>query len=659
MARMSFWRNLTAVWLAGLVSVQAQQAAAIGGTDVAPAGIRSYADARTVNVEEELAVLREGNANLIGSATRQPVTFAVALAKARALAKAAVPPASLAAALKALPDNNPATLRLFAFAQLAERKPSAAFAILIAVYDRDPQSPDALADLAGMLASFGYPNEAIAFLDELAARNALPSPPMGISGRDAVDYIRGYALVRLGDTAAAKPLLRAVADRQPMLAEAARMVAIISDDPAEQRKYMLLGVWRHRSPLMVCAGVDLEKPEPDPMSTGNEVAIDARALIDPAKGKRGKQPLMHYAKGILQANDLRPKMEIADSAASDRARAIDERRVRPRGYVHTDVSVEETWGYRMHELITSLDYRDAKLRELDRRRHVLWRERTEAERKIVDRRDDEASKAQYAYMQECVAKKYSPTMEQIAEKARPAFEAALGQITPYINREDLAEREWFAEWHFLATAIAAQVGDAGWHEYIRLGIEIQRWHSYSKLLHLVRAHASVGENPLITKEPGEVPTEPVEEQVDKCAGKPNISFGTGSLPGGDKLPFQFGVEMTCEGMSLEAAVDTRIPGVSISAEIGGDNQGSFTAFVGPKAEASIGVNGVAAFTGAAKAGAYVTGNKDGVTDAGVKYVVTAGTQVGTYTNTQTLSEGSVSFFPAPSPSGGDFGPLGK
>jgi hypothetical protein len=262
-----------------------------------------------------------------------------------------------------------------------------------------------------------------------------------------------------------------------------------------------------------------------------------------------------------------------------------------------------------------------------------------------------------AYARECVAKKYSPTTEQIGAKLRPVFEAAMARFTPYINREDLAERAWFAEWHFLNSAIAAQVGDSAWHEYIRLTIEGQRWRCYERLLHLVLMHASMGQHPFVTKDVGEVPTTPVEEQIEKCDGNRNLSFGTSSLPGGKALPFSMDVGMSCEGMSLEVGVDTRIPGVSVSAEISGDNQGSFTAFVGPKAEAVLGDKDIAAFTTSAKAGAYVTGNKDGVTDAGVKYVVAAGANVGALSTSQALSEGSVSFYPAPSPSGGDFGPL--
>jgi len=224
--------------------------------------------------------------------------------------------------------------------------------------------------------------------------------------------------------------------------------------------------------------------------------------------------------------------------------------------------------------------------------------------------------------------------------------------------EEQAEREWFAEWHLLNTAIAAQIGDSGWHEYVRLSIEAQRLQSYARLLHLVEMHAQIGAHPGITKEAGEVSTEPKPEDVAKCDGNKGVKFGTDNLPGGDKLPFGFNAEMTCEGMSLEASVATEVPGVSISAEIGGDNAGSFTAFVGPKATAGVGVGNVAQFEASAKAGAYVSGNRNGVQEAGVKYVVSAGARAGSTSSSRELSEGHVNFIPAPDPGDGGLMPLG-
>jgi hypothetical protein len=616
-------------------------------------------DTRVINVEEGLAALRSANEKLVGSSPKTSVTFAAAIARAHALANAAVSPAALRPTLRALPDQQPGTLRLFACALLAKGQPSAAFAVLMAAYDLAPDSPDALSDIAGMLAGFGFASESLAILDELARRGVTPTPPLGIEGRDLLDYTRGYALVRLGNTAAATPLLRALVARRPELAEAARLMAIVSDDETEQRKYFLLGVWRQRGSLMVCSNVDLEKPDPDPFTGGEEVAIDVRAVLDLAKGKPGVLPGLHYAHGVPQANDLLAATPARVEAARAAASALLDRRGNPKKYHHTDDAIEDTWGYRMQWLAQSVDYRDAKVRELRRRVHTAWRERVEAEQRIRARRDADANAAVQAYADECVARRYTPTFEQLSEKARPAFEAALGQIAPYINREEIAEREWFAEWHLLNTAIAAQIGDPGWHEFVRLSIEAKRLQSYARLLHLVEMHAQMGAHPGITKEAGEVPTEPKEEQIDKCDGRPGLSFGTGNLPGGDRLPFGFGVEMTCEGMSLEASIPTDIPGVSISAEIGGDNAGSFTAFVGPKAEVTAGLSNIAEFGASAKAGAYVSGNRHGVQEAGVKYVVNASGTVAGNTTSRQLSEGHVNFIPAPDPGDGGLMPIAR
>lgn len=609
-------------------------------------------DLRTVNVEEGLEALLNANDKLVGSVAKKPVTAAAAIAKARALAQAAVPPASLKKTLQALPDGEAETWRLFAFALLAKGQPSAAFAVLVAAYDRAQDSADSLSDLAGMLASFGYPNEALALLDELARRGVQPSPPMGLEGRDLTDYTRGYALARLGDVAAAKPLLEGVAKRQPLLVEASRTLAIVAEDPADKRKFFVQGVWRHRASVTVATGVDLDAPEPDPLETGDEVAIDVRSVIDLSKGSRGELPLMGYAKGVPQANDLYATTGTRYDAAAQRTSQLHQQLGNPKKYHHTDTAIEDTWGYRMRTLVDTIAYRDKKLRELERRQRVADRERTAAERRINNERMDKAKAATDAYLEECLARNYRPTAEQVAEKARPAHEAALTAFMPYINRQEQAQREWFAEWHLLATAIAAQVGDDGWHEYIRISIEAQRWSTYRGLLHLVKTHAGVGMHPGITKDAGEVPTEPQPSPVNKCDGNSSIGFSTQHLPGGKALPFEVGMEMTCEGMSLEVAVDTKIPGVSISAEIGGDNTGSITAFVGPKAEVSVGPKEIVSYGASAKAGAYVTGNRNGVQEAGVKYEAKINSRIGNFTASQKVAEGKVNFIPAPNPGDG-------
>lgn len=645
--------SILAVIAWGLPGARSQEVSG-GGIDPV-VKVRSYGDERPVNVEEELAALRSANEGLAGSVRRQPLTFAAAFARVRELARSAGGSAVLAPALKALPDNEPMTLRLLAVRELARGRPTAMFLLLLAAYDREPTSADALADLAGALAGLGYANEALAFLDELARSNAVPAPPMDISGEDALAYLRGYCLVRLGDTAAAKPLLTRVAARQPMLAEAARLLAVISDDEAEQRKYLLLGVWRHRNPLMVCAGVDLGKDEPDPLQQGEEVAIDLRSLLDLSRGERGRLPDIPYARSVSHANGLIPALEAKYAAADGELTAVSERKA-PRGFEHPESGVFENRGHRMHALVMSLGLRDQKLRELERARHRGEKESRKEMDQVVAERDRAADEAMEIAKKRWLAERRSPSFAEIGEVLRPSHEAALARARGISARREKAVRDYFAEWHLLASAIPAQVGDRAWWEHIRLTIAHERIHTYMRLLAISLAQARVGEHPWITKEPGETPPSPEAQDIGKCDSDKSLSFSTNQLPGGDHMPFEFGVEMTCEGVSVEVGVDTRIPGISVSTELGIDTKGDFTAFVGPKATAKL-ETGIVDFTGAAKGGAYVTGNKDGIKDAGVKYEVKVGAGIGKYSGAQKIAEGKASFMPAPATGDGGFEPL--
>jgi hypothetical protein len=651
-------RTLCLIFLATVATipgVRAQEVTATGGA--AGPKFRSYGDERSVRVDDELAALRAANEGLVGSVKRQPLSFAAALTHVRELAKSAGGPDALAPVLSRLPDKEPNTLRLVALGELAHSRPTGVLLLLLAAYDRNPAYADTLADLAGVLASLGYANEAMACLDELELRHAVPSPPMGISGSDALAYLRGYCLVRFGEVAAAKPLLAGVVARQPLLAEAARLLALITEGE-EQRKNFLLGVWRHRPPLTVSDQTDFTKPELDPMKEGDEVAADLREILDLSRGEEGRLPDVPHARSVLHANGLIPVLQEAEDEADRQFGAILAQRQEPRSFRHPDGMVQETWAGHTNRILRSLEYRDRKLRDLERIRHTAYEDRLKAFEKIEARKREGAEPAVEKFMANLVAKHAPPpTLEQIGEVARPYFESALSQARGSIQQEEIAERNLFKEWHLLATALVAQVGDPAWHEYFRLTIEAQRWQKYSRLLSLAQAQAAMGAHPFITKEPGEVPPPAEAQPVDQCDGNKSMSFSTDDLPGHELLPAEVGVEVSCEGMSVELGIDTHIPGVSASTELGFDNKGQITAFVGPKAEVNLGNKEIAAFTGSAKAGAYITGNRDGITDAGVKAEVKVGGRIGAISGSQKVAEGKVSFLPAPATGEGGFEPL--
>ena len=632
--------------LAGGMAADAQETAGSAGLAVL---VRSQGDERAVKVGEELAALRSANAKLVGDVRRAPVDFATAIARVHERARAIGGPAALAPALKALPRQDAGTLRLLAARELVKGRTSGMLLLLLAAYDREPDSNDALADLAGALAGMGWVNEALACLDELARRKAMLAPPMGIAGESLLAYVRGYCLVRLGEVKAARPLLTSVVAKEPMLAEAARLMAVIGETEEEQRKYFLLGVWRHRSSVMVCAGVDPASAEPDAMREGEEVAIDIRSLVDMGKAKTGKLPDITYARSVLHANGLAPVLEAAKRDLDRKFSAILQQRKTPRGFLLTEDDVVETWGHRMARVVHTLDYRDRRIRDLERVRRSADVDALKELRKIEEQRSKEAYDAAEKLAMEFVRKKApGPSFEQIAEVQRTFHETALKEARRVLQREETAVRAWFTEWHRVATAVAAQIGDARWHEYARLTIEAQQVKCYGQLLHLAYLQASVGVHPGVTKEAGETPLEPVPDPPENCNPDNSISISTAGTVLDNALPFDVGVELNCEGISAEVDIETEVPGVTVSTEFGIDTKGNYTAFVGPKVSATASLDDVASISASAKGGLYVTGNRKGITDVGVKYEVKSGVKAaGTVTAATKVSEGKVSFIPAP------------
>lgn len=102
-----------------------------------------------------------------------------------------------------------------------------------------------------------------------------------------------------------------------------------------------------------------------------------------------------------------------------------------------------------------------------------------------------------------------------------------------------------------------------------------------------------------------------------------------------------GVEISCNSVSVEAEASlARLVGVS--AEVGVDLQGNVTIFAGPKGDA---------YVAAVKSGVYVTANREGIRDAGIKSEMKVSSGAGPFKVSNKVGEATVSFLPAP-----DMGP---
>ena len=154
---------------------------------------------------------------------------------------------------------------------------------------------------------FRKANEAMALLDEARALGPAPPGSWGMAGASVVEYLRGYALMMRGDYAEAKRLLVAVVAREPNLSEAALALAIVEAKLGEEpRKALLLGVWRHRAPLMVVDSAgdrDGENvPARDPMNEGEVVQPVPSRVFDLSRGQPGKLPDVEIPKDVQALN---------------------------------------------------------------------------------------------------------------------------------------------------------------------------------------------------------------------------------------------------------------------------------------------------------------------------------------------------------------------
>jgi hypothetical protein len=643
MDRHSFFRLFAALILTGwgLAPASAQDGASMAAANPV---IRSYGDNRSVNVADELASLRNSGSGLLGSVKLQPLTFAAAEARVNALAQSAGGEAAVAAVLAAVGPTDPEKLRAVAAREMVAGRPTGMFLVLWSVWQRFPADGDAWCDFAGVLAGQGYANEAAALLGEMKRRGLLPAPPLGIPGEEMRDYVEAYTQVRLGNKSGALAILRRVAGRTPMLAEAPRLLAAITDDEAEARKALLQSIWRKPTKVAVSSPLPEGEPEPDPYQAGEEVMADPRSIMDFSQAERGVLPAVPYAKSVPTANDLMDRLQNLETTLDQEFIATLEARKPPRGNRSAGDDVPETWGHRMYALLQSIDYRDAQLRKLTAAAWTAHTEREKLLREMESAREDEVTPAVNAWIK---ANKRPPTTDEIGAFERPYYEKYIAQARPACVREETAKRALFAEWHYLATAIAATVPEGEWHTAMAATIHARKVQYYGILVGIAQAHAAFGSNPLITKEAGEAgDTMPGRTQPGKCDGDKSVGFSTDELPGGRALPFELGFELTCEGASVEFGVDTKIPGVSFSTELGVDNKGSYTVFVGPKAELVAGDKSLANFNVSGKVGAYLQGNKNGMTDAGFKAEAKAGGGIGSVSGAQKLGEAKWSFVPS-------------
>ncbi len=592
------------------------------GTDISYR-VRTNDDFRIIDAVNEYSSFLIENAGFIGRVAPKPVGFAQAITKAKTLCSGKIPAAEFGKLKAKAPQGTKAAdywLHLAGLQGMAG-SPEAAFCFLVTAYEADPNNPDVLSNLAGAMAMLGLANESLALLDEIAKRNVKPSPPMGISAEDMLDFTRSYNLMLTGNTGTVRTKLESIAARQPLLSEAKKLLALLDEKEGKDGKPRFM-VSRSRSPqAKYCFVYPGEEPEPGEQT----YSIDPRSILDPSKGIRGKLPSIKYpqnpeeatarAQSFFLENTERFMSDLQEEA---RLRAENEEKLE---YYVSDYSTQETWGYIIREFVSSLDWRDAKVREL--------RDKVEEAKKAMGETSERMLKTMYQGMLDLAKIQNEPARRKAERELKMR---CMGMMKADIETVDRAIRDYYEEWSWVATMLAAEVGDEAWHRDIELRIQQEQSGCYFQLTGMAGALAGIGMMGEGKEDVSET-LEPVKpKKCDDGGIKQKFSFETP-----DKS-FGTSIGLDCEGVSFEGTMG------KISVELGLDKKGGYTIFGGPKAGVRAGGAGAEL-----KAGAYISGKIRGGTieRVGVKVEGTVSAGVGPYSveSSKTFHDSSLSFAP--------------
>ncbi len=585
--------------------------------------VRSSNDLHVIDAVKEYASFLIENAGFIGRVAPKPVSFAQAITKAKALCNGKIPAAEFGKLKAKAPQGTKAAgyWQGLAAMQGMAGSPEAAFCLLVTAYEADPNNPDVLTNLAGAMAILGLANESLAVLDEIAKRNLKPSPPMGISAGDMLDYIRSYSQLLTGSTGNVRSKLESIAMRQPLLAEAKMLLALLDEKEGKDGKPRFMMAQSRSPQAKYCVMHPGDVPEPGEQTYN----IDPRSILDPSKGKRGILPAIKYPQNPEEAtarlqsfSEEEPQRILDEMLALDDLRKENHKSLK---YWESNNTMQESWGYLVREFIGSMDWRDAKLRELREK----IREAEQGEKETAVR------------VQETLNKAWPSigliTPESAKKKAIKDLKMRLmGMRKSDIEAVDKAIRNYYEEWSYVATMLAATVDEA-WHREFELVIKLQQWGWYQQLVLRAAGQSGIG----WVEEEG---YEDVSETLDPDTPEECNDGGLKQKVGIETPDKSFGasIGLDCEGVTFEGTVG------KLSLELGLDKKGGYTIFGGPKAGVKVG--GVGAEV---KAGGYISGKIQGGTieKVGVKVEGNVSAGVGAYSveSSTTFHDSSISFAP--------------
>lgn len=457
---------------------------------VSPASsIRTSADLDELHVEDAYQSFIANNAELLGTAPARRVSNATAMATVARLIGVDKNAAYLAELAGHPAVQDKASLLNNATSHALLGQPAEALAALWIANERWPNDGDVLFNMASLLATKGFASESQAILDEVRAHGLAPAIGMGIGPTAAIDHVRGYNLMQMGDYREAIAVLTPVVEAEPYLAESSLTLALLMAKLDEDGKPMFLKGYYRRPVKRAAEKSESARAESAETSETTEAADDevveiedgvvglpAIQFVDISKGRPGRIGSSYMPANnddaILFADryaDLSLKVT-ADFEAMDKRRKV----------------LDQAWRSRT-PAGPRLEYYEAVLR--------VWSEanaRVPQMRRFIQ--DSDKQLQDLDETQDRVTEKFMPDLQDIirqfqkkpAHAACPSIlglvESSHATIRADAQGVDQALRHQFSLWHQYATALGQMVEDTAFRSYLQAEIRFAREVYYQQLL---------------------------------------------------------------------------------------------------------------------------------------------------------------------------------
>jgi len=505
-----------------------------------------------------------------------------------------------------------------------------ALAALLARLRAAPQDPTVLYNISSLLVQRRMPNEALAIIDYLKKSGKMPVTPFDYQPDASIDYLRGYALLMIGQLQDSIALLRKSFAADPTLTDASYALALAESTAGQDpRKALLQGMLRaYHGPLIYCG----DKYQLDPLTTDEDqnVGPPADKIFDLSKGKDGVLPnLMHPGSGpqlIAMIEESRHKRQTLEDEVLTHSKKADD--LYTRLSARLDKNAPDAADLTAQALVDMLDEANACLKPLQR----MFEEKNRALEEMSTKVSEQINTMEPDF------RALLETTDNDASRAiwRGMLQKSLGSRHGAIGMWDAAVRRHFKSWHRYATGLAGHLTDPEWREYadekIRAAAAAEWLSLYMNVIGNYAAgiaaapelYAPANVTPAATAVP------PQELwRCDPAHRKASIEGKIISIKG-DEWPRaksgafpDLGVSFkaNCDKIAVEADAKLGVDMGPFKAALGGfievavDRAGDITVYGGPKFNAETNP-GPVALGGSVKDGMYITFDADGIKEVG-------------------------------------------